>query len=194
MKKVVSKVLSLVDTAVAGLAVVKIKNPAQFTGAAELLSQLNTKLDQVVAEKEKVTKPLNEALRAERERFKPYEKKLENAIEILRGEMLAYQQRMLAVQRSVAEKVAKEVASGKMDMGVGVKKLAVVNQTVVESVSTASGAVKFRTDKVVRIVDVSLVPRAFMVVDLKAIREALIGGKAVSGAVLEEVQTVVNRR
>lgn len=190
------KSVALVEAESMGkLAVVKIKDGDDFNSAVELLSQLNRRLDAVVAEKEKVTKPLNEALKAERARFKPYETKLEEGIEMLRAEMSRYQMKLLADQKKVADKVAADVAAGKIGIDKAVSKLSDAGQKVVQGrVETASGAVKFRVDKVVRVIDLSAVPREYMTVDLKAVKEALVGGVAVGGCVLEEVQTVVNSR
>lgn len=193
--KTTNKSVALSEVDSMKLAVVKIKNGDDFNNGVEILSRLNRMLDDVVAEKEKVTKPLNEALKAERERFKPYERKLEEAIKMIKDEMSGYQMRLLAEKKKAEEKAAKELASGKIDIGAAVDKLAVAGKGLVEGrVETASGAVKFRTDRVVRIVDEAKIPREYMIADMKKIKEALMAGVAVRGTVLEEVQTVVNYR
>lgn len=189
-----NKTLKLVDESVAVGMIVKIKTGEDFGKAAGLLTQLNRQLDAVVAEKQKVTKPLNEALKAERERFAPYEKKLEGAIEQLRSEMSGYQMRLLAVQREVQKKIA---AGDIKDLGKAVAKITKAGEGLVgkEGVEVVGGGlVKFRVDKVVRVVDVGKIPREYMIVDEKKVREALLSEVEVPGVVLEEVQTVVNRR
>lgn len=191
----VNKVLAVVERFLPEMGIKTIKDGDDFNHAVEILSQLNRRLDEVVAEKEKVTKPLNEALRAERERFKPYETKLSGAIDAIRNEMSRYKMKLDAANRSVQQKVAEDVAAGRIGIDKAVAKLSDAGRKVIEGpVSTASGAVKFRVDKVVKIVSLKDLPKEYMVADLVAIKKALMGGETVAGAVLEEVQTVVNSR
>jgi hypothetical protein len=191
--KIKKEVTDIVTIKPAELEAVKIATPEDMLGATELLSRLNTYLDKVTEEKEKVTKPLNEALKAERARFKPMETKLEGAIQQIRSEMSRYQMALLAEKKKVEEKVAADVASGRLGIDKAVAKLSTV--AVVDSeVVASSGAVKFRVDKVVRVLDKSKVPVEYVEVDLAAVKKAILAGIEVSGCVLEEVQTVVNSR
>lgn len=189
----VNKVLAVVEKTMPGMTIAVIKDGNDFNHAVEVLSQLNRRLDEVTAEKEKVTKPLNEALRAERARFKPYEDKLLGAIDAIRKAMSTYQTRLLQLQKSTAEKAAKDVSSGKVTIDTAVRMMD-THKAITGTVSTSSGAVQFRTDKVVRITDVTILPKSYMMPDVVEIKRSLMSGVRVPGAVLEEVQTVVNRR
>ena len=68
---------------------------------------LRNLLDSITAEKEKVTKPLNEALKAERARFKPAEEQVTELISTYKGrliELLAIEKAKTSEERAEAEK------------------------------------------------------------------------------------------
>lgn len=191
IKKMKIKTLALINEN--DLTKVVIRKPEDMIGATELLSRLNKYLDKLTEEKEKVTKPLALALKEERARFKPMETKLEEAIEQIRSEMSKYQTKMLEAKKKLEEKVAEDVASGKLDIEKAVSKLSSV-AVVDEKIETTSGAVKFRPLWVAKVVDKKLVPVDFMEVDLARVKAFIQGGGTVPGCVLEEVQVVVNSR
>jgi hypothetical protein len=172
-----------------------IKGPEDMKGAAEVLSRLNTILDTLTEEKEKLTKPLNEALKEIRGRYKPAETKLEAAIAQVRGEMSRYQTKVLQEARAAEAEAAKKLRSGDVSLEEAVSLAAQGSQGVAGKIAVGSGgSVAFRVDKVLRVVDVSKVPRTYMIVDEKKVREALLQGKKVAGCVLEEVSVPVNKR
>lgn len=163
--------------------------------AAEILSQANKYLDAITAEELKVTKPLNEALTQERLRFKPFKDKAERVIANIRAQMSAYQ---TAEKKRVDAETAKIAArigdgKGKIKMETAVRKLEAV-VTPEEAVVTHSGLVKFRTRVFLDIVDISLIPREYLIPDEKRITEALKAGTVVPGATLNEEQVPVNYR
>ena len=169
----------------------KIANYEDMTKATSTLSQLNTALKSLTAQKELVTKPLNEALREERARFKPLEDQLNLAIAHIRQEMTRYQTLALAEKAKEEEAISKQVAKGKLaveDALVALDDIAKVTQEV----STDAGKVKFRTVKVLSITNEKLIPREYLIIDEKAVLEALKADIKVSGAQLVEQQIPVN--
>ncbi len=172
-----------------------IESAEDMKQSAELLSQCNKYLDSVTEEKEKVTVPLNAALKAERLRFKPIETVLETAISSLRQEQSRYQTEMLKKQREEEAKIAARVKEGKGNLSLesAVKKIDALEKPE-EIVATDSGMIKFRTDKKLKVVDASLVPDEYWVIDEKALLEALKAGTLVAGAEIDLVQTPVNFR
>jgi len=163
--------------------------------AVELLSRLNQFNDKIVAEKEKVTKPLNEALKAERARWKPVETVNEEAIEIVRGKMSAFQTAETKRQREEEARIAARVGEGKgkLKFETAIKKIDEVEKPDVQ-VNTESGMVKFREDKVLKIMDETFIPDEYWVLDEKKILSALKGGVNVPGAVLEIKMVPLNYR
>lgn len=172
-----------------------IASAEDMKASAELLSQCNKYLDSVVSEKEKVTKPLNAALKAERLRFKPIEEVLETAISALRNEQSRYQTEMLKKQREEEAKIAARVKEGKgnLKLETAVKKIDELEKPE-EIVNTDSGMVKFREQKKLKITDASLVPDTYWIIDEAALLEALKAGTLVAGAEIELVQVPVNFR
>lgn len=175
--------------------VLTIVTQEDMAGAVTLLSNLNRSLDKITEEKEKVTKPLNEALKAERGRWKPFETKLESAISTIRSKMSSYQTESARLAKIEEEKIAARIAPGKgnLSMETATKKIDEIERAD-KSVATDAGLVKFRTDKKLKITDALIIPREYLVVDEKAVFEALKKGAAIPGAEIEEVQTPVNIR
>lgn len=172
-----------------------IENGDHMKGATELLSRLNKFLDKITEEKERVTKPLNEALKAERSRWKPVETNYDEAIEILRKKMSDYQTAKVREEREEKEKIAARVGEGKGKLKVetAVRKMDEV-EVAPSVVSSDEGIVKFRTDRKLKITDESVIPREYLVVNEKKLLDALKQGVVVPGAEIEEVQTPINFR
>lgn len=170
-----------------------INSQDDFKTAVTLLSNLNHYLDQVIEEKEKVTRPLNEALKVERARFKPLETELETAINAIRLAMSTYQTEQLRLAKIEADKLAKQLSSGKIDFDQAVIENQKIDRTP-SKVETEAGSVAFRTSTRLVVTNIEAVPRKYLLIDEKRVLEALREGKRVSGCKLEEVQTVINRR
>lgn len=163
--------------------------------ASELLSQLNQYMDRLTEEKEKVTKPLNEALKAERARWKPLEEAYNGAISAVRSAMTTF---MTAEAKRVKEAEAKIIArvgdgTGKLKIDTAARKLGEIEKAP-EKVVTDTGMVKFRTVQRLSITDTALIPREYLVPDEKMILDALKAGTAVAGCEIIEEQVPVNYR
>src|SRR5574343_620943 len=106
---IIQRGLSPIATQSTNLAII---DDASLKLGVEMLSRLNQYNDSMQAEKEKVTKPLNEALKAERARFKPLETLYNDAIATIRQKMTDYQTNLIRLQREAQEKIASKLASG----------------------------------------------------------------------------------
>ena len=163
--------------------------------AAELLSHLNKNLDAVTKEKEKVTKPLNEALKAERGRWKPLENFLEEGIAIVRRKMGTYQTEATRKAQEEAAKIAARVGDGKGKLKVetAVRKMDEI-ETPAQAVVAESGMVKFRTVKKFEVMDVTMLPIEYVLPNEPAIRAAMTKGQELPGVRYYEEQVPVNFR
>lgn len=171
-----------------------IKTADDMPPAVELLSKLNQFNDRIVEEREKVTKPLNEALKAERARWKPMETANQSAIDHIRNEMSAYQTAETKRQKAQEAKIAADLASGKIKkIETAVKKIEAV-KTPDKEVATTAGLVQFRETATLKILDINLIPREYMIVNEKEVLASLKAGKVVPGAEIELVQVPVNYR
>lgn len=161
---------------------IKITDEKSLTSAVSFLSKLNTTLKSVTKEKEKVTKPLNEALKAERGRWKPFEDDLEKSIETVRRAMTNYQTEKNRIAEEEKSRIADRVGEGKGKLKVetAVKQMEAVD-TPVNSISTNAGSVRFKTVKKFEVMDITMLPHEYILANETAIREAMKDGKELPG-------------
>ena len=173
----------------------KVKDQKSMEQATKMLSELNIQKDKITAEKEKVTKPLNEALKAERARWKPIETILDTAIGFLRNSISDWQ---TAETKRVREEEAKIAArtgegKGKIKVETAVAKINEIERPNEKVVSDA-GMVQFREDKILKIMDETMIPREYLIPDEAKILADLKAGKKVKGCELDIKMTPINYR
>lgn len=171
-----------------------IKSADDMTEASEMLSRLNQANDKITAEKERITKPLNEALKAERSRWKPLELKLEEAITKIRTEMTDYQTEQVRLDKIEEKKIADKLASGEIKKTTtAVKHMAAIYRPE-QKVVVASGSVKFKPMPFLKITSEAQIPRDYFKLDEKMLLDDLKLGKQIPGAEIEIRQIPVNSR
>ncbi len=172
---------------------VKITSPESMSEATEFLSQVNKFKDKITEEKEKITKPLNEALKEVRGRYKPAETIADELIGLLRTGMSKYQTQMIAEQREREAKILEKVESGKIGIEKASEKMAAIVAPE-KTTSTDQGSVTFREDKVLKVVNLTLIPHEYFDLNERRALDALKAGQAVPGCEIELVQVPINRR
>lgn len=172
-----------------------IKDEKTMTGGAELLSTLNIRLDKIVAEKEKVTKPLNEALKNERARWKPFEIQLDEAIALIRRKMSAYQTEQKRLADEEEARIAARVKEGRGNLKpeTAVRKMEEIERPA-GAVTAASGMVKFNTVKVFEVMDLTLLPIEYHLANEVMIRKAMAAGIELPGVKYSTEQRPANYR
>jgi hypothetical protein len=172
-----------------------IKDGEDMKRAVEVLSTLNRFNDQITEEKEKITVPLNDALKVERNRWRPLQTMYEESIEALRTTMGIYQLKIVKQQRESEQKIAARVGEGrgKLSIETAVRQLSEV-EVAQKNVATSVGDVQFRESQILKIIDVSLIPREYLIVNEKLLLEDLKAGKIIAGATTELKMTPVNFR
>lgn len=171
----------------------EITSPEAMREGTELLSTFNKYLDSVIAYKEKKTKPLNEALKVIRAETKPIEAELETLIASLRSSMGTYQTEQRRLEALEASRIADRVSRGTLRVETGIAKLEAIDKAE-DAINTGVGTVKFRTSKILKILDESLIPDAYWVMNDNKLLTDLKAGKVIPGATTEEIQTPVNYR
>ncbi len=171
----------------------QIEDTQSLEDAAMILSNLNKTLDRITTEREKVTKPLNEALKAERSRWKPLETKLEQAIVLVRSKISTYQTAHTLKARKEEDKIIERVNKGTLKADTAITKLQAIDapETVV---NTDVGTLKFRTVRKFRIKNLSLVPREYLIPNEVLIRSEMAKNKDIPGVEYFEEQMPVNYR
>src|SRR5258706_16304308 len=90
-----------------------IKEPIDLTEATTLLSYMNNYLDGIIAEEDKVVKPLKEALKAEQDRFKPLKLTYKEHIESLRTKLSVYETQALEARIASEKAISDRIKPGK---------------------------------------------------------------------------------
>lgn len=173
-KKTIKEVsiIEKLTPALMSINVPKIVDEKTMTNATEVLSQANKYLKDLVADKETMTKPINESLKAIRAKYKPLEIKLEGIIANIRASMTSYQTEQIRLQKIEEEKIAERVAKGTLKAETGIKKMENLNKPV-EKVNTESGKISFKEVEKFEVIDISKVPMEYHLVDETMIRNAM---------------------
>lgn len=173
--------------------VLEIRDSRSLALATSTLSIINGHLDKVTAEKERVTKPLNEALKAERSRWRPIEDQLNNAIADIRLKMSDYQTNLINAQKAEQDRLAELVASGALSLKTGLKRIEALD-TPEDKILTGEGSLSFRPIKTLEIFAPDLVPDSYWTIDEALLLEDLKSGKEIAGAKIKIIQSPINRR
>ncbi len=154
-----------------------IASPEDNAKVIEFKAKLNKLGKEIKAEKEKATKPLNEALKKVREWWAPLEKAVEARDNEVGKALLVYKQQVEAQEA----KIAKRVETGTMKIETAERKIQELPQ-IQKTTNTADGQVQFRKVPMMRIIDENLIPDKYWVIDIVALRKDVVGGEIVPGA------------
>lgn len=172
-----------------------IKDVKSMAAATEFLSQINKKADAIKAEKEKVTKPLNQALKAEQARWKPAEDIIKRAVSHLRSQMSSYQTEQDRISNEEKNKVMDRVGTGRGSLKLETAARKINEITGPETkVASESGSVSFKDDYEITVVDKHLIPVEFLEVDISGIKKAIKNGDVVHGVNFTVIKVPINRR
>lgn len=161
--------------------------------AVELLSSLNRIKDDIIIQKELITRPLLDKLAEERAKWKPKELKLEAVITKIRTALTSYQTELVAKQRREQEAIAKRLQDGKIKTETAIKRMNDV-EDVQNTVESATGKISFKTVTTFTVADWSKVPVEFLVLNDTLVREKLKFGVKVEGLEYVEEQVPINFR
>jgi hypothetical protein len=185
------KKVSILESEVNSL---EIRSNEDMKKATVLLSNLNKYGDKVMEMKEKLTKPINESLKAIREMFKPVEV-YKGMIETIRSRMSVWQTSEINRMRSEEAKIAARVGEGKGKLRIetAVKKMDAIDK-VEKEVATDQGLVQFREVKKFRVPDISKLAIEYHMVDEKKIQDTMKNGIELIGVEYYTEQIPVNYR
>ncbi len=172
-----------------------ITNPDQMSKAAEILSRLNKKNDEIEAEEDTVLGPMKEAMKAEKARWKPAKDILAEAIGIMRRKMSAYQTAAKAAAKVEEDKILARVGDGKgkLKLDTAVRKADEIEKPE-DKVSAQSGSVQFRTVRKFEVEDLSKLPIEYHLANEVAIRAAMKSGTELPGVRYYDEEMPVNSR
>ena len=161
--------------------------------AVELLSSLNRIKDDITAQKEKVIRPLLDALAEERAKWKPKEVRLESVITRIRTALTVYQTELVAKQRAEQEAIAKKLENNEIKPETAIKRMLKV-EDVQNTVESQTGKITFKTITTFTVSDWSKVPTDFLLLNETLVREKLKSGVKIPGLEYTDEQVPVNYR
>jgi hypothetical protein len=154
----------------------KVKSHGDLLVAENLLTKLNQISDRIEEEKQKVLGPLNKARMAEINRWKPVIGYYESAIAHVRGQMTNYQTKQIALEKAKEQKIVSQMESGKIDTDKAVSKLEDIDRT-----EKRVGNTVFVEKKNFEVMDVTMLPKEYILPNEVAIRKAMLEGKELPG-------------
>lgn len=174
---------------------ITISDKQSMEEATVVLSLINKKLDEITEDKEKLTKPLNTALKEIRDRYRPWETQLTAQKDIIRTAMGQYQLEATKRAELEAQEIADRIAPGKgnLSMETALERLAGID-TPDAKTTTDFGSVSFRKDKVLKVLDITKIPQEYFDLNESRLTKDLKAKITVPGATLEDKLTPVNSR
>jgi len=157
----------------------QIVNQQDYDNAGAMVKTLKALAKEAEVEEYKITKPLNETLKAVREHFRPFKESVKELEEDTKLKMLLFVKK----QEKAKEKLESKFESGE------IKKISTLISKQ-EELDVVSSSSKIRKIKVLVIKDESKIPREYLVPDEVKIKKALADGKSVSGCSLEEQNSI----
>ena len=187
------KIVETILPAIPKLEAIKIKDAASMEKATEYMSKANKFLDALKKDREAITKPINDSLKAIRAKYKPTEDKLTAIVANIRTQMTVYQTEQLRLQAEEERKITDMIEKGTLTMETAIKKIENI-ETPANKTTTDLGSVSFRATPRLKIIDEKLIPREYLIINEDAIMGALKANITVPGAEIEIIQVPVNRR
>lgn len=166
-----------------------IDSDAKMSEATDMLKKIKVVGKLITEKKELITKPLNQALKEARDMFRPFEEECDQAEREVKNKMITYQNEQERIRKIELQKIENRVEKGTMKVETAVKKIENV-QEVTKSVQGQVGAVSTRIIKKVRITDESLIPREYLIPDLKKIEQVAKAGVAIPGVEVYEEKSI----
>lgn len=162
--------------------------------ANDILSQMNTWLKASEKDRRSLTDPLEKSLDLIRDKYRPLEIQLKDGIKAVKLSIADYVIAEEKREQMEMDKIARRVGEGRghLNIETAARKSDEIKQAPVAVIGD-QGRITFREDKKLRIVDASLIPREYLVVDESKVLSALKLGEVIPGAEIEIVKTVINR-
>lgn len=170
-----------------------VKSPEDYKSAADMLASLKTVGNAIKERKEKITKPLNDALRSARDLFRPLEDSFIAAESTIKTKMLDYKRKADEEARIKEQKIAERVERGTLKPETAERKIEQVTRLNTTEHGDV-GAVQVRKVKKVRIVDPARVPHEFWVIDEVKVRKQALAGVEIPGVEVYEDEQIASSR
>ena len=174
---------------------IAITTPTHLSEAVSDLSKANNLLDALIADRELITKPINQSLKEIRAKYKPAQDRLESFIGSLKQEIARYatvtENARLEAESRISQRV--KPGSGNLSIEKAAEKMAAL-PTVEKNIATEAGAITFIDTIVPVVMDVALLPAPYLLPNMPAIRQALKEGTRLPGVEYRTEKIIRNNR
>lgn len=157
----------------------QIKTKDDYELAAILISKLKELSKQAEVEEKRITTPLNEALKATRAHFKPFQNKVSEIENATKMNMYEF----LGALKKISAKAEQDFEDGK------IKKISTVLNKQADA-RVDNGTAQVRKVWKLFIDNPDLVPRGYCMPDAEVIKEAMKNGNPVDGCRWEQVDSI----
>lgn len=182
IQKEVSKIVGIASA-------LKIKDKNDLQEATNLLTKIKVIGKELLFAKEKITKPLNEALKSARGFFAPVENEWLRAEKIVKEKMLDYQKEEMVKAAKETSKIEAKVEAGKMGFDKAADKIEAITPAKTIA-SEGGGSAQFRPIKKVVVEDESKIPDEYWVLDMVKVRKVALAGVEIPGVKIVEEMTI----
>lgn len=171
-----------------------ISSQEDILAATLILSGLNRLNDNLEVDRLKITKPLNDSLREINAKYKQPKEALANAIASIRLKMSQYQTKAIEDKKVAEDALLARVAPGKgnLKLETAINKLSKLS--VDKSVDSGDGKISFVEVEKFEVIDISLIPKEYILANEVEIRKAMKEGIKIAGVRYYKEQQVRNAR
>jgi len=187
-----------VTTAVNRANDITIDSQESLASAADILKAVKDAGKVVKAEKEKITKPLNDALKNARDLFRPIEDDLKTGERIIKDKMVDYEAEIEAKRAEEAARLERRVEKGTMRVDTAMRKMDDL-ETVDQTVKGVKGSVTYREVRKVKVVDPTKIPLKYLMDERviaaieTVVRTDVLNGTKVDGVEIKIEKVVASR-
>lgn len=166
---------------------IKITSQEKFEEANLIKDKIVAARKLVKNKKEEITKPLNEGLKQVRSLFAPIEETIDEAETIIKSKIGEYLMEQDRKAREAQEKIKEKVENNELDLDKGIEKIEKIEDKHIEKV----GIVKTRTNRVVKVINESEIPREYWVLDMVRVRADALSGVLTKGVEVVEEKIIL---
>lgn len=164
----------------------KITNEEELAAVADKIKNIKTLGKWIRQQMEEITKPAREIITNTQKRYLPYEKECKAAEAALKLKAEAYMAKEEEKRKAREASIANRVESGKLKEETGVRKMEELGEEK-KTVDTGAASLTRKMVKKAVIVDMSLIPKEYWVVDEKRVTKAALAGAVIPGVEVREV-------
>ena len=177
------------ENALADVSSIVVKTDEDLTRATTVLSNVKKLQKYITQEKEKMIKPLREAMSVERGRWAVIEEQVDSAEAKLKAAMIEYQDKKIKEQARKEASIAARAEKGQLKPETAVAKMEALGE-VKNKVQVEAGSAAFKKVKAVRIIDRMKVPDQYWILDMVTVRAAALTESKSTGKLGEVIPGV----